>query len=458
MSLLEDFLFERRGTAIKLGLDRIQALLDGLGRPERACRTLVVGGTNGKGSVATLSARALQAAGRRVGLYTSPHVRSFSERIRIDGAPVELPWIEDFIERNRDLVERIDASFFEVTTAMALAAFREAGVEVAVLEVGMGGRLDATNVSRPEAVAITSIARDHERALGHDLVSIAGEKYAISRPGRPLILGPVPPEVARHLEMRADADGVPLYSVEEDVVRHLRREDAFGIECDLEGPPGSAMGCIEALRVSLPGEHQMNNASVACRLLDRSGLWPGEDAVRKGFAAAEIEGRFHLALQRPFPVVVDVAHNPAGVRACAQTWRRAMGALEPVTVFAALGDKNIQRMLLELCAFVPRVIVPPLNGPRALAPEAIVTMAREVGLEAEAAPSVEVALARGMAGVENGDGGALLCLGSFHLAGSVYRALPEFARSHEVAVDLNPLEVRSSLDEGGARSTELMKT
>ncbi len=230
-----DWLFARSGGGVKLGLDRVQALLRALGSPHQDIRTLVVGGSNGKGSVATLCASALSAGGAKVGLFTSPHILDFGERVRIDGHHLPLDTVERFLDRFAPLIEETQATFFEATAALAFCAFRDARVDLAVLEVGLGGRLDATNVTIPLGAAITSIDLEHTGILGDDRLLIASEKYPIARPGRPLVVGPVEPEVADWFRRNAGADEVKLSLIEEEWSWGVRSQGEAGLRADLAG-------------------------------------------------------------------------------------------------------------------------------------------------------------------------------------------------------------------------------
>ena len=218
------------GSAYKEGLDNTLALDAHLGHPHRAFRTIHVAGTNGKGSCSHTLAAILQSAGYRTGLYTSPHLLDFRERIRINGKPVPEAYVVDFVARERAFFEPLHPSFFELTTAMAFRYFADEGVDVAVIEVGMGGRLDCTNIIRPDLCIITNISFDHTQFLGHTLAQIAAEKAGIIKPGIPVVIGETTPETRTVFFRKAQEAGAPIYFAEEN-----DREDYPGLEFELKG-------------------------------------------------------------------------------------------------------------------------------------------------------------------------------------------------------------------------------
>ncbi|HEV7587894.1 MAG TPA: Mur ligase family protein, partial [Longimicrobium sp.] len=313
------WLFARPTGGIRWGLERTQELLAGVGDPHRRFRSLHVAGTNGKGSVSALCDAALRAAdpGRTVGLYTSPHLVSFDERIRVGGRPIDRELLLACETRLRPAIERIGASFFEATTAIAFLCFAEAGVEVAVVEVGLGGRLDSTNVLEPAACAVTNIARDHTEYLGDTLEEIAAEKAGIFKPGVIAIVGEREPLPLAVLRARAATTGAPLVVLDE-----VATVDA--VQVSLEGTRfrlASARWGSRALRIPLVGAHQARNAALAAELLGvlPDDLRPGWDATEAGFSAVRWPGRMQVERIRGTTWVLDVAHNSAGVAALAAT-------------------------------------------------------------------------------------------------------------------------------------------
>ncbi len=341
---------------MRFGLDPMREACERYGHPETAFLAVHVAGTNGKGSVCAMVEAILRAQGRRTGLYTSPHLCRFAERIRIDGEPVADDRLANLLERALDAGP--DLTFFETATLAAFLAFREAKVDVGIVEVGLGGRLDATNVlPAPRAAAITRIALDHTDRLGSTLVEIAREKAGIAKAGMDIVLGEVPPEVHAAIDEVALAAGATT-STAEDVRL-----------------PG---------RLALPGEHQVGNARVAVRLAARLGASTG--AIEEGLAGV----RWPARLERIGDVLLDAAHNPDGAEALARYVRSLALAPDDVAlVFGTLADKDWPTMLDALAPLAgARVYVAP-SGTSRPAVEPTAAAARHPG---ERAGSIEEAL------------------------------------------------------------------
>jgi len=337
------FLFPRT-TTIKFGLATTRVLLRSLGDPHELLPTVHVGGTNGKGSVAALVASVLRHSGWRVGLYTSPHLVSFRERIRVDGVPISEAAVALWTERLRPLILERKATFFEASTAIAFADFAARGVEIAVAEVGLGGRLDSTNVVRAAVSVVTKIARDHMKYLGESLEQIAAEKAGIAKPGVPFVIGERDPAL----------------------VEVLRREARRAVAT--HPPPGGRGGGGGAADtrvlpadyewrgpLSLEGPHQRRNAAIAHGALMALPLpyRPSGEALDAGFGATRLSGR----LERRGKWLFDVAHNPDGMRALttaveAGTYRRPLHALVSI-----LGDKEWPEMLVQLDRVIDRGVL-----------------------------------------------------------------------------------------------------
>lgn len=345
------WLFERPTGGIRWGLERTEELLAGVGDPHRTFQSLHVGGTNGKGSVSALCDAALRDAhpSKTIGLYTSPHLVRFDERIRINGRPVERELLLACEARLRPAIERTGATFFEATTAIAFLCFAEAGVDMAVVEVGLGGRLDSTNVITPEACAITNVARDHTEYLGESLEEIAWEKAGILKPGIPAVTGETAPGPLAVLQRRAAEVGAPLTALDANA--------AFDVSVSAEG---TVFEMEESLRwgsrevhTSLVGEHQARNALVAAELLGflpRNGMRPSWEAIERGFSSVRWPGRLQVERIRGTTWVFDVAHNPAGVETLAASLPRLRLPKPLVLVTAILNDKAWEEMLPPLLA------------------------------------------------------------------------------------------------------------
>jgi dihydrofolate synthase/folylpolyglutamate synthase len=368
------YLFGLEQFGIKFGLANISALVERLGHPERTFRSVHVAGTNGKGSVTAMVDAALRAAGHRTARYTSPHLVDLSERFVVDGRPASFETMVAAVAEVQAAAEalrgegvlEVQPTFFEVTTAAAFELFRRAGVEVAVVEVGMGGRLDATNVLTAEvtaATAITTIAFDHERYLGSTLRDIAFEKAGIIKDGVPVVIGALDADAEAAIAQIARERGAPLV--------HTRASDVGG------------------RLVGLRGHHQRANAAVAMGLLeaiDARGIRVPRAAVDEGLAGALWPGRLDLRrLADGRHVLLDAAHNPEGAAALADYLRGQPGAKLPL-VFGAMRDKDTARMFSALLAEVGSLTITRVSNARSADPEALAVEARAL------APSLPIAI------------------------------------------------------------------
>ena len=349
-----DRLFALEKFGIKLGLDNIRALLAALGNPEQAWPSIHIGGTNGKGSVAAMVERALRASGLHTGRYTSPHLDRIEERVAIDGVPVDGATFDSVTgdvfavvdELMRGGTLTVTPTFFEVSTAVAFEIFRRQHVEVGVVEVGLGGRFDATNVLTPRIAAITSIALDHERHLGRTLPEIAFEKAGIAKPGVPLVVGHVPREAEARIAKVAAEVGAPIV-------------DAHATTTDRKYPP---------LTLALPGRHQLENAAVAVAILEKWSAMVSHvstDAIVTGLTSCEWPARLEwLRLPRGGEVLIDAAHNPAGAAALASYLQDTRSPKLPI-VFAAMADKDVAGMIKALEPVASMFVATAVPHPRA---------------------------------------------------------------------------------------------
>jgi dihydrofolate synthase/folylpolyglutamate synthase len=342
------------------GLERMEALLGALGHPEERYTLVQVGGTNGKGSVSVMLATILRAAGHRVGLYTSPHLCSFRERVRVDGDAIAEDAVVDGVEALGTLVARLDASMFEATTALALDHFAREAVDIAVLEVGLGGRLDATTVGSPAVTVVTRIDLDHQAVLGSSLAEIAAEKAAIIRAGAAFTCVQ-PPEAMRVIEGRAAAVGVPLAREGRELTVCVRERGLDGQRIDCAGPDWTLGG----VWLALLGTFQPANALLATAAARHLGV--PDAAVRRGLGRVRWPGRFDVIEGDP-RLVLDGAHNPGGARALADSLR-AFFADEPITfVIGASRDKDLSGMLAALMPLARRLILTGSSSARAADP------------------------------------------------------------------------------------------
>ena len=388
-----EYVFRLEQFGIKLGLDAIRTICAALGNPQRAYPTVVVAGTNGKGSVTAIVDCALRAAGHRAARYTSPHLSRLEERFVIDGREIAPDGLAAAAERVVASIETLLGSgalnapptFFEATTAIALEAFRAAAVDIAVLEVGLGGRLDATNVAEPLAVAITSIDRDHEQQLGHSLEKIAYEKAGIVKPGRPVVIGPLaegPREVIERVARERDATLVDaMDGVRADVSRN---GEARTLRLTT---PARA---YQPMRLGLLGAHQVTNAIVAVRLLEgieAAGVRIGADAITRGVGDVRWPGRLEWITVEGGRLLLDAAHNPAGARSLAAYLLEAHPHRLPL-VFGAVRDKDVPGMAEALAGAVARVVTTEAATPRALPADELAMLVRR------AAPALHVVVER----------------------------------------------------------------
>ncbi len=360
-------LYKLQRFGIHPGLDTISSLLSDLGNPQRRFPVLHVAGTNGKGSVAAITASILQAAGVRVGLYTSPHLLDFCERIRVRGTCIPESRVVDLFDGIQALPSRAaPPTFFEVATAMAFQHFAEEGVDIAVLEVGLGGRFDATNVCQSIGTVITNISFDHEQYLGSSLEAIAFEKAGILKPGVPLIVGPVDQAVDDVLREQAGHKQVRAFKFGRDFLSVAHASGTF----DFVGMHQT----YGNLRCALEGEHQTVNAACALALLE-AGVTPQipvpEWAVRQGLEQVSWPGRLEHLQRRPW-ILCDGAHNPAAAE-CLKRYlqRHVQGKRRLILVIGMMRDKNVPVFLKTLAPLADAVIVTQINSPRAAGARAL---------------------------------------------------------------------------------------
>jgi dihydrofolate synthase/folylpolyglutamate synthase len=427
------YLFSLEHIGIKFGLANIQTIIAALGHPERAFRSVHVAGTNGKGSVTAMIDAALREAGHRSARYTSPHLVELAERFVINGRPVGTDALREAAGDIRDTVASLRATgaldteptFFEVTTAVAFELFRRARVEIAVLEVGLGGRLDATNVVTPAVSVITTIDFDHQQYLGSTLGEIAFEKAGIVKPGVPVVVGKIAPEAFEIIARVAQERGAELFRAWDGVVVEPVRVDTDA--------PASTAGQRFRLRtpacnygdihLALNGPHQVANAVTAVRaieLLLMHGVSVPPEAVVRGFASVVWPGRLE---RRVTPdgreLILDAAHNPAGAAALA-SYLEGLAGPRPVLVFAAMRDKDVTGMLRTLMPRVDQIIVTRASSVRSADPAELAREVRALApdMRVQAAASASEALHLAW-----DSSSRVVVAGSIFLLGDVMRAI-----------------------------------
>lgn len=414
---------------VRLGLERMAHLLAALGHPEERVPVVHVAGTNGKGSTAAMIAAVLQEAGYRVGLYTSPHLECYTERIRLNGRPIARERFAALVAEIEPAVAAAAAAGldhpteFEVGTAIMYRYFAEEGADVVVQEAGLGGRLDSTNlVRRPLAAVITPVDLDHTDRLGPAVTEIAREKAGILKPGRPAVLAPQLPAVRAVLGEAAARLGCPLTVVEEDVRFQPRSLALEGGVMDYRGRSWD----WAALRVGLAGRHQLVNAACALAALEviaAEGFRLPEEAVRRGLAGVRWPGRLEVVRRRPL-LLLDGAHNPAGARALRSALEELLPGRRIILVSGMLADKDAAGALAEMAAPAAEVVATRPDSPRALPPDELALLVPGGGAGGRPVhvvpdPIEAVALALERAGPE----GAVCVAGSLYLVGRVRAGL-----------------------------------
>jgi dihydrofolate synthase/folylpolyglutamate synthase len=378
------WLYSTQQFGIKLGLENIRGLLEALGDPQERLSFVHVAGTNGKGSVCAILDSILRASGRRTGLYTSPHLVDFRERIRVDGEKI----VPQAVANGLTILREISAgwshspTFFEIATALALRHFAEERCDLVVLETGMGGALDATNAVLPLVSVITPIALDHTRWLGGTLAEIAREKAGIIKSGVPAVSGRQEPEAAAALAQRAAAVGSSLEFIE---------------------------ASFEGAEIGLRGVHQKKNSAVAIAALRAAGVVVSDETVRRGLRDVRWPGRFQVVDER---IVLDGCHNPHAAAQLLVNWRDAYGMEKATVIFGALGDKDYSAMLRILEPISREVLLVPICSERSAAPEALA-----------AACTIQHRIFRSVKEALEASRGRILVTGSLFLVGEALQVL-----------------------------------
>ncbi len=405
------------GVFCKPGLERITELCSGLGNPQNRLKFIHIGGTNGKGSVSSMTASILRAAGYRVGLYTSPYVLKFNERIRVNGENIGDDTLAEMTERVKTVADKMTdkPTEFEIITAIAFLHFVRESCDFVVLEVGLGGRFDATNIiESPVLSVITGIALDHTAILGDTVEKIAYEKAGIIKSERPVLYGGEDETAAGVIKARADQCG-----------SEMRRTDYSMLKEEKSDLDGSIFGyrTRKNVTVRMLGEYQMRNAAIALdavEILRDEGIKISEDAIKAGLASAIWPARFEIIHREP-TVIFDGAHNPQGIKAAVGSIKRYFD--KKVVVFTGvLADKDCRYIAEKISEIADCALTITPDNPRALSAQAYAALLKEIGVEATPCGSVRDAIALGLS-LSQEKGCALCCLGSLYTYQSVMDAI-----------------------------------
>ncbi len=412
-------MFSRIGeAAIKKDLDNTLALCRALGEPQQQFRSIHVAGTNGKGSVSHMLASILQAAGYRTGLYTSPHLYDFRERIRVNGVMCSESWVVGFVEEHLGLMDRIQPSFFEMTVAMAFAYFAQEKVDIAVIETGLGGRLDSTNVITPELSIITNIGWDHMSLLGDTLPLIASEKAGIIKPGVPVVIGETHAETAPVFLSRAAQTASPIRFADQERYVTGSRSIEAGMEWEITG---SKDGDHAVFTTDLTGLYQHRNLLTVLAALHqlRAQGWDIPDhALKQGLSQVRsstgLHGRWEKVHGSPL-IILDVAHNKDGMeQVAAQIRMTEHERLHVVT--GMVRDKDV-RQVLQILPRDARYYFTNAHLPRAIPAEQLASIGRELGLTGEIYDDVNIAVRAALQQAHARD--LILVCGSFFVVGEL---------------------------------------
>jgi dihydrofolate synthase/folylpolyglutamate synthase len=434
-----DYLYGLQKHGIKLALANSYTLMKVMGDPHNKFRSVHIAGTNGKGSTSAFLAGMLRTEGYRVGLYTSPHLVNFTERIRVDNVQISEQKVVELAQRVRDGYRGFPAAdgagalaptFFEVTTAIAFTWFAEKSVDIAVIEVGMGGRMDSTNVITPLVSVITNIDLEHTEYLGHTLELIAGEKAGIIKQGVPIVTGVVQPAVIEVIEREAAANRAPVYRLTKDFQPKNIRHDLSQV-FDYQGMRAS----YNDLHITINGRYQVDNACLAIAAVECMGSYGialSEAALRRGLEHARWEGRLERVGQRP-DIFIDGAHNPASAKMLADTAQEMKSAYRRlVLIIGILSDKDYRGILAELVPLAERVIVTKPQYSRAMDVQALASEVRKHHGSVTTAETVAdaIAEARKAAGADD----LILVTGSLYVVGEARAVLvPEADNSRQLS-------------------------
>jgi len=404
---------------MKLGLENISRLLSALGDPHRAIRTIHVAGTNGKGSTSAILESILSNSGYRVGLYTSPHLVDFRERIRINGRLIDQKYITEFFNSNQARFETINPTFFEAVTALAFNYFKDEKVDLAIIETGLGGRLDATNVVNPLVSVITNIDLEHSKILGSQISQIAFEKAGIIKNGVPVVTAVKHHDARRVLRQVCQARKAKLVSIFDETQWVIKEITSTKTEVDIFTNSQKYYN----LRLALPGRHQLENAVcglIAAEFAEKDGIKLTQNGVSAGFRNVKWPGRLTQVGKEPI-VILDVAHNPAAIRTLWEYFNEFYKDKHIIAVFGILSDKDSAAMLRDLDRFADVIILTKPITDRAADPNALAREAARITTNFQVIPHVKDAYKAALEHADKDD--IILVTGSHYTVGEVMTVL-----------------------------------
>ncbi len=415
-----DYIMGMEKFGIKLGLSNINKFLSHLGNPHNSYPSIHVAGTNGKGSTLAIMEAMMIAAGYRVGAYTSPHMLDFRERIRIEGRYIDKKFITDFFNNNKKKIEKLPITYFEAVTGMALAYFKEEKVDIALIETGLGGRLDATNVITPKVSIITNVATEHTKWLGFKIKEIAAEKAGIIKPGIPVVTAASNLDARRVIRQTCEKNKCKLVSVFDEtqwIIKDINRDSS---ELDILTRSNKYYN----LRLSLPGRHQLENAVAALIAVElfeeQTGMAVSPTAVAAGFRSVKWDGRLQRISDNP-DIILDVAHNPAAMSRLREYFTEFYPDTKIIAVFGILSDKDYKKMLEELDKFASMIILTRPMTDRSADPDALAEEITRSGSNIRVIPMVKDAFTAGRELAGKND--VLLITGSHYTVGELLAEL-----------------------------------
>lgn len=408
-------LFSLHNFGIKLGLDNIKAFLAHIGNPEAKLKAIHIAGSNGKGSTASFIYSILREADFRVGLYTSPHFVKFNERILVDGNYISDKYIADFISKHQKYIDVNGLTFFEVTTALAFEYFKIAKVDYAIIETGLGGRLDATNVLNPLACVITAIHLEHTNILGDKISQIAYEKAEIIKPGAKIFVGKLHPDADEVVEKKCKDVNAKLFRLEEYINEKDDQVELYTEELELE-----------EWEIPLPGKYQKYNAALAALVVAKTFSLDSpsiiEDGLKNVIKNSRIQGRYEFVKKNPF-ILLDSAHNPDGIKLFLEEFSKEKDKYSEVKIlFSALKDKNLEEMFGVIKNYFSEVDLTVIDYERAADIDLLIDKAKNVGLSHNRVDNKRTYVKNHLYGERKN---CLIVVGSMYLVGEIKKLLAE---------------------------------